>query len=89
MKGTILDSELRPEQFNEVTCAIFQKLDQGKLFSTINLILPSFTENYSTINHKSSFLMDMAMLNSESKRRSCLITYVMCPTFLCSSPTLS
>ena len=31
-KGTILDSELRPEQFNEVTCAIFQKFDLSKLF---------------------------------------------------------
>ncbi|KAF8814965.1 hypothetical protein BYT27DRAFT_7081092 [Phlegmacium glaucopus] len=27
-KGTILDSELRPEQFNEITSAIFQKFDQ-------------------------------------------------------------
>jgi hypothetical protein len=29
-KGTILDSELRPEHFREVTCAIFQNLDLGK-----------------------------------------------------------
>ncbi|KAF8961564.1 hypothetical protein BDZ97DRAFT_1201735 [Flammula alnicola] len=27
-KGTILDSELRPEHFNEITSAIFEKLDQ-------------------------------------------------------------
>ena len=27
-RGTILDSELRPEHFNEVTAAIFQKLNQ-------------------------------------------------------------
>jgi hypothetical protein len=27
-KGTILDSELRPEHFNEVTVAIFQKINQ-------------------------------------------------------------
>jgi len=32
MEGTILDSELRPGHFNEVTCAIFQKLDLSKLF---------------------------------------------------------
>ena len=33
MKGTILDSELRPEHFNEVTAAIFQELNQCTLSS--------------------------------------------------------
>jgi hypothetical protein len=32
-KGTILDSELRPEHFNEVTAAIFRELNQCKLSS--------------------------------------------------------
>ena len=30
-KGTILDSELRPEHFNEVTAAIFQEVNQCML----------------------------------------------------------
>jgi hypothetical protein len=28
-KGTILDSELRPEHFDQVTRAIFEKFDMG------------------------------------------------------------
>ena len=32
-KGTILDSELRPEHFNEVTAAIFQEVNQCMLSS--------------------------------------------------------
>jgi len=33
-KGTILDSELRPEHFDQVTRAIFEKIDLGQLFTT-------------------------------------------------------
>jgi hypothetical protein len=32
-KGTILDSELRPEHFNEITAAIFQEINQCTLRS--------------------------------------------------------
>jgi hypothetical protein len=32
-KGTILDSELRPEHFNEVTAAIFREVNQCTLIS--------------------------------------------------------
>lgn len=42
----------------------------------------------SAISCESTFCLDMAVLDSKSKRRGCLLTYVMHSTLLCSPPTL-
>jgi hypothetical protein len=68
-KGTILDWELHPEHFDQVTRAIFNNFSLGKLYKTCknaDLVLTWKPES-SPINHQSSFRMDMAMLNAESK----------------------
>ncbi len=64
-RGTLLNSELRPDQFNEVTTAIFEKTPHCTCLLNSRKPLSSNCLQNSAISYQSASLVDMAMLYAE------------------------
>ncbi|KAH8976548.1 hypothetical protein EDB92DRAFT_1960726 [Lactarius akahatsu] len=72
-ENTILDSQLFPEHFKQVTRSIFSQLDQRMspiLWSHVLLHADKNSGHVSALNHQGPLLLDVAVHNAEPRRRA-------------------